>query len=256
MDNTIKGGGNGASELEGQLSFEERLGAEPRETAAAWRAENGGDVDAEQLASVEAAEALERRIEGTLRGPQAPADLIDDLMALPAQASRRRGPPAWLAIAASLVLMVGVSGVVWLGVQPGDATVADYVEAHFHHDGEAVLARAGEGADPSQVQAVLASLGATASEDLTGRIQYIKFCPTPDSKGAHMVVSTADGPATVIFMPAVTVDEPLFLSFDGVDAKVVGLDSGAAAIIGTGEAAARELRASLEAGIKPMGTDL
>lgn len=235
------------------LSFAERLGAEPRETAAALRA--GEDVDPALLNAADEAEALEDRIEATLRAPNVPAGLVDELLTTPKRAKTRRGPPSWLAIAASVVLLVGISGVVWLGEGPGEKTVADYVEAHYHNSTEAMLAMTGEHADPAQVAAVLTRLGATASPELAGRIQFIKICPTRGSTGAQMVVSTDDGRAAVIFMPEVDVDEPLVLSIDGVEANVISLESGSAAIIGAGDEATRELRASLETGIHPMYTD-
>lgn len=239
-------------------SFEERLGAEPRQTAAALHAavEAGVDVHPDRLAAAKSAEALEQRIGETLTQVAVPADLVEGLVELPAQQKRPQGLPGWLAIAASVVLLVGVSSVLWLGETPQDKAIERYVAEHFEHDGASVLASAANGMDPAQVEAVMASLGARASADLAGRVQYIKFCPTPDSKGAHMVVSTAEGPATVIFMPAVNLDAPMLLRIDGKETRVVSLTSGAAAIIGPGGEAVRELEAMLEEGIQPLSADI
>lgn len=227
--------------------FEERLGAEPRETAET--VEPGKDPVQDQAV----AEALdfEERLEGALRVPVDEASLIDGLTALPRQ---RKSPPAWLALAASVLLVVGVGSIVWLNRGPsGD--VSEYVRDHYGHDGAAVLARADGPFDSGEVQRVLASLGMSASPDLAAQVRYIKFCPTPDSQGAHMVLQTAEGKATVIFMPAVTVKEPLLLRVDGVDARVVGLTRGAAAIIGADADAAKALQASLETGMRPLAVD-
>lgn len=234
--------------------FEKRLGAEPRETAA--RLEREGSLDPERRAAVDEALAFEDRLEGALRVPVNEEALVEKLLAAPGKSRPRFEPPHWLALAASLFILAGVSGLLWVSVQPGGApSVADYVASHYGHDGAKVLARADEGTTTDEVQAVLARLGAQASEALTGQVQFIKFCPTPDSRGAHMILATKDGPATVIFMPAVQVEAPLLLEFDGVNARVVALDKGAAAIIGASDAAADELRAQLQGGIKPLSAD-
>jgi hypothetical protein len=205
---------------------------------------------------VDAALAFEDRLEAALRVPVDEDALMDSLLSAPARARRRFEPPQWLALAASVFILAGVSGLLWVTLQPGGTpSVADYVAGHYAHDGETVLARAGEGATTEDVQAVLTRLGARASASLSDKVQFIKFCPTPDSQGAHMILATEDGPATVIFMPAVQVETPLLLRLDGVEARVVGLDSGAAAIIGVGGQAAESLRTQLQAGMKPLEVD-
>ncbi|MEM1411185.1 MAG: DUF3379 family protein [Pseudomonadota bacterium] len=242
------------------LSFDECLGAEPRRVADAVRSAqaDGVTVQPEQLAAIDAAETLEDRIESTLRSPAAPAGLIDDVLKIPEAAPVRRGPPAWLALAASVLLMVGVASVSWYASRPAPGDIAQFVENHFRMgsvEGEALMARASGNTTPEQVARVLASVGASASDELSRQVRYIKICPTPNSMGAQMVFATEDGPATVIIMPEVSIEAPMFVSFDGVEADVIRLQEGSAAIIGAGEEVARELRASLEAGIRPMGTD-
>ncbi|MEE4172708.1 MAG: DUF3379 family protein [Xanthomonadales bacterium] len=234
--------------------FEKALGAEPRETAA--RLEREASPDPARRAAVDEALAFEQRLENALRVPVDEEALVESLLAAPKQAHRRFGPPHWLALAASVFILAGVSGLLWVSVQPaGSPSVADYVANHYEHDGAAVLARAGEGTTRDEVQAILTRLGAQASETLVSQIRFIKFCPTPDSRGAHMVLATQDGPATVIFMPAVQVDEPLLLRFDGVSAQVVGLERGAAAIIGASDSAAEDLMTRLQEGVKPLAAD-
>lgn len=199
---------------------------------------------------------FENRLEDALRVPVDEEALVQSLLAIPDESRRRFEPPHWLALAASVFILVGVSGLLWISVQPGNApSVADYVAQHYAHDGEAVLARAGEQATAEDVQAVLTRLGVRASEALAGEVQFIKFCPTPDSRGAHMILGTEEGPATVIFMPAVRVDEPVLLRLDGVNAQVIALDRGAAAIIGVSDSAADQLRTRLQDGMKPLGAD-
>lgn len=251
-----------SSEFEKAADFEKALGAEPRETAARLEranelaGERGESTDPERRAAVEEALAFEQRLEDALRVPVDEEALVESLLAAPQTARRRFEPPHWLALAASVFILAGVSGLLWVSIQPaGSPSVADFVASHYEHDGADVLARAGEGTSSEEVQAVLTRLGAQASEALAGQVQFIKFCPTPDSQGAHMVLATEDGPATVIFMPAVQVDEPLLLRFDGVNAQVVGLERGAAAIIGASDSATKDLMTRLQEGMKPLAAD-
>ena len=48
---------------------------------------------------------------------------------------------------------------------------------------------------------------------LADRIGFIKFCPTPGGRGAHMVVNTEHGPVTVIFMPTTRVKDQEMVEF-------------------------------------------
>lgn len=229
--------------------FESRLGAEPRETAAALRSESAPDPD--RLRAAEEAEAFEDRLESVLRVPVDEAALVASLLDVP---RRRAAPPRWLAMAASLFLVVGLFAVlIWRIAPSGD--VADYVRDHYRLDGADVMASAHAASTAPEIRAVLAGLGASPSAELTERIRYIKFCPTPDGRGAHMVLSGSDGPVTVIFMPSVQVAEPLLLRFDGMEARVVDLPTGSAAIIGGGAADVSTLPAMLRSGLQPLGAD-
>jgi len=235
----------------GFSDFEKQLGAEPRETAATLAAR--GDSDAEQAAAAKKALAFENQLEAALAVPVDEPALLASILETPASAKRTL-PPRWLAIAASLLLVVGVSSTFfWQNRAP--QPVADFVQSHYQHDGAEVLAKIGQEQSPAEVQAVLASLGVQADKALRKDILYIKFCPTPDSRGAHMVLATEAGPATVIFMPAVRVDKPMVLSFDQTTAEVVGLEQGAAAIIGADPSVRGHLEATLRKGLRPDDLD-
>ena len=97
----------------------------------------------------------------------------------------------------------------------------------------AVLSRKPLNVVPDQdIIKIMAKLGATADQALAGHITFIKFCPTPDGRGAHMVVSTDQGPMTIIFMPKVQVNDGEMVEFDQMHALLVDLGHGSAAIIG------------------------
>lgn len=231
--------------------FKEKLGAEPRQTAA----ELAQDIARDPKLSAATDEALgfENKLEQALGSPRPGSELLEEILTLPHKASAPV-PPVWLAIAASLLLVVGLSSaLLWQGSP--DMPVEEYVNYHYGHDGQQVLAMANERQSPADVAAVFASLGVQASPELSENILYIKFCPTPQGQGAHMVVKTADGPVTIIYMPLMQIDEPLLLTLDQNQASVIGLQAGAAAIIGGNDKAFRPLEASLRAGLKPLSVD-
>jgi len=85
---------------------------------------------------------------------------------------------------------------------------------------------------------------------LAGRIKFIKFCPTPDGRGAHMIVSTDQGPMTIIFMPNTQVSDGKMVTFDQMHAFLVDLKQGSAAIIGTQSQAVESLEAVVRESLK------
>ena len=175
------------------------------------------------------AEAFEEQLQAALR-IQAPADLLSQLKAISQQPTRQR---SWipLALAASLLISIGAAGLVWKQSHQWDSVEA-YVADHYSHDGSAALAMAGETLSDQDISKILARLDARADDRLSGRITFIKFCPTPEGRGAHMVVSTEQGPITVIYMPSTQVADGEMVMFDRMQALLVNLEHGSAAIIG------------------------
>lgn len=231
--------------------FKEKLGAEPRKTATEYADDIASDP--QWAAAVKEALSLESKLEQTLGSPRPGDEILEGILAVPGR-SRIPGPPTWLAIAASLVLVVGLSSV-FLWRAPADQSIEEYVRSHYGHDGQSVLAHTLGEQTPADIAAVFASLGVEASPQFAANIGFIKFCPTPEGKGAHMVVSTGQGPATIIYMPSVQIAEPLLIALDNTRASVIGLESGAAAIIGADASVTRQLQAQLVAGLKPMSVD-
>jgi hypothetical protein len=103
---------------------------------------------------------------------------------------------------------------------------------HYSHDGSSVLAKAKENLSDKDISRILAKLDARAEGKLASVIEFIKYCPTPDGRGAHMVVSTDQGPMTIIYMPETQAIDGEVIQFDQVRASLVNLEHGSAAIIG------------------------
>lgn len=210
--------------------FIRRLGAEPRTRDPDMLSARSGTPEFEQAA--QQAEAFEQRLEAALRVP-ADGDALVAAALRRAGREHQAGPRwPWLAVAASILVTVGVV-ILNRAAAPGPAgDIEHYVRMHFTHDGQQVLARATDAFDPAELERVLAQLDIRSTEALAGRVRYVKFCPTPDGKGAHMVVQSDSGPVTVIVMPNTQVENSLLVRFDGHEASVFPLVSGSAAIIG------------------------
>ena len=175
------------------------------------------------------AEAFEKKLQGALL-IKPPANLLGQIKDIGQLPVRRRN---WipLALAASFLVFVGAAGLVWKQSHQWESVEA-YVADHYSYDGSKVIARADERPSDQEITKILARLDAVADEQLVGRIRFIKFCPTPDGKGAHMVVSTQQGPMTVILMPKTRVTDGELVNFDQMQARLVSLEHGSAAIIG------------------------
>jgi hypothetical protein len=207
--------------------FKKLIGADPwNRDPETLRARNSSP---EFEAAAEEAEALERKLQSALQ-IQPPSDLLEDIKAIGQQPDRKRN---WmpLALAASLVIAIGAAGMAWKQSSQWD-NVEDYLADHYSHDGPGLVARATELVAAQDINRIMADLDAEAGQQLTGSIRFIKFCPTPDGRGAHMVVSTEQGPMTIIFMPKTQVTDGEIVRFDQMQALLVSLEHGSAAIIG------------------------
>ena len=203
--------------------FRRLLGAEPyNRDAETLRARL---ADPEFEAEAQDAEAFEKKLEDALR-IQAPGELLGGIRGIPAK--RRNWMP--LAMAASVLLAVGAAYLAFK--QPGEwESVEVYLADHYQHDGAKVVASARVNRVAPDIERILARLDVTAGRPLAQNIRFIKFCPTPDGRGAHMVLDTDHGLVTVIFMPRTRVDDGQSVDFDDMRALMVSLERGSAAII-------------------------
>jgi hypothetical protein len=204
--------------------FRRRLGAEPASQDAEMRAARRAGPEFEAAAA--AADRFEALLREAVDVP-VPGGLVDDLAALRAPTARRRWP---VALAAGLLLAIGAAGVTWQ-LRPGWDSVEDYVIAHYRHDGAGLLEQRAA-TEPARARALLAEFDLAAAPGLAGIIGVIKVCPTPDGRGIHMVLNTQRGPLTVIYMPQTPVTDGARLAFDDVEAMLIDLPAGSAAVIG------------------------
>jgi hypothetical protein len=228
--------------------FKRLLGAEPRSTDPELLRARHSSPEFEQAALE--AEQFEEKLERAAAIP-APDGLLDDIKAISSQARGPSREKGWwpMALAASVLIAVGAAGMAW-NMNRGWDSVEEYLVDHYRHDGEKMAAMAGS-ASTGEVQSVLSQLNVQASPVLADIVGVIKYCPTPDGKGVHMVLNTENGPVTVIYMPETEVTDREMLAFDDVEALLVDLQKGSAAIIGPGTASVTGLYAVVHDSILP-----
>ncbi len=119
----------------------------------------------------------------------------------------RRGKPAWrlLAMAASVLLSVGIGLTIWLPASRQD--FARYAIQHVLHEPEAFSEH--RLADPREFGTVLARFGGEIRRPL-GTVRYMKLCPVPGGTGWHIVLDTEYGPVTLLLIPGARADRNVF----------------------------------------------
>ena len=208
--------------------FKRRLGAEPRSRDPELVAAR--DLSPEHREAVIKAEIFEETLDRAASLP-IPSDLLENIHSITSRQQTRRRNWWSLALAASVLVAIGAAGIGWKMKNPGWESVEAYVMDHYRHDGDKVLALAQEG-DSSDVHAMLARFKLDATPELANIVSLIKYCPTPEGKGIHMILDTENGPVTVIYMPDIHVTDQEMLAFDAMEALLVDLENGSAAIIG------------------------
>jgi hypothetical protein len=232
--------------------FKKRLGAEPRNRDAETLRALESDKSFRQAA--EEAARFEDKLETALQ-VSAPDDLLDRVLAVSSdtpQPKQRNWMP--IAMAASLLVAIVAAGTAWQQTRPPQ-NVEVYLASHFQKDGRALLGKAAAGVDADTIDRIMTALNTDTGTALSEQVRFIKFCPTPAGRGAHMVVNTEQGLVTVIFMPATQVPDREMIEFDGNHAWLVALDHGSAAIIGEMGQPVSSLDAIVRSAIRPASLD-
>jgi hypothetical protein len=235
--------------------FKRILGAEPRsEDPEVLRAR---DSNPTYRAAAEEAAKFEDKLEAALSIGM-PAELLDQIARIPAQVIALE-PPApkqkwrWLAAAAVFVAAVGFASYTWYESTFQWESVDDYAVDHWASDGEDLLAEAdGLPVDRAEADRLFASFGMRLSPALAQRIDFVHRCRTPDSRGAHMVITTDQGPVTLIFMPKVETVNGHILAFDNLIAATLQLERGSALVIGPNEEIIASVYTLARDGIRPI----
>jgi len=212
--------------------FKRRLLTDPSDRSPEMReARDRGDEFAEAAADSDHFEhALKRALD--VPTPPGLADRIILRQSLEGEKRTMRWVQ-WGAIAAALAIAVGVT-LVLLNPATSTADLQRHIVWHWKHDGPQVVAASMEGREePEHVQEVLAELGAQLSPQLLSEVRLGKFCPTPDGKGAHLILDGPGGPVTVYYMPNTRLAEsPVRLAIgDGLESYAINLERGSVAVL-------------------------
>jgi hypothetical protein len=176
-------------------------------------------------------QGFDRRLREALSVP-APDELAERLLLTQTTRHRRRLRRPVMALAASLVLALAL-GVTWqLGVRPVSEAQAlnQYVAAHLDHEPQSLTTTTP--VNLGTVEKLLNDYGLHLSGEV-GNIVYAKRCPTPNGTGLHLVVRTAEGPMTFLYMPEQRVTGRVDLEANGHQGYVTAFGDGAAALVGT-----------------------
>lgn len=165
----------------------------------------------------------------------------DKVVAFPG--AKRRQPSVFrpLALAASVLMVVGASFFAWQGaLQTNDLSDTWGVEvvAHISHE-PASMDITNPVVPRGQIQYISQRTGVSIDETL-GEITYIRACPFRGKLVTHLVTKTSNGPVTIMLLPGETVEEIGSIEKDGYVGTVLPVDGGSIIVVGENEPSAAE----------------
>ena len=161
-----------------------------------------------------------------LQMPDLPEIETDNVVTL---ASRRFSPPAWLAMAATVVV-AALLGVRLIGTGIEHESLADEILAHL--DGEPNALRITNVAITDQRLNSVVPADIAHMDHSAGLITYAQTCPIRGYDVPHLVIQGERGPVTILLMPEVSISEPQRLSGENVNGVILPVGDGSIAIIG------------------------
>ena len=210
--------------------FIRQLGAEPRNQEPEFlRARQSSP---EFLQASADADAFEEKLNRAMSLSE-PENMKKGLLEISLAPIQTVTKPGWqsMAMAAGLLVVIGAAGIGW-NMNRGWDSVEEYLADHYGHDGPGLVAQAGENTN-KDIGKFFSRFDVEATPELANIVSIIKFCPTPDGKGIHMVLNTSEGPVSLIYMPDTEVTDQELIVFGDMRALMVKLETGSAVIIGS-----------------------
>ncbi len=233
--------------------YKEAIAADPSESF------DGGALHSAECSSCNAfrveMQALDARISAALE-IDVPALTVPELPSITGEekvvdlASRRpmkRTPPAWLALAASVVLAI-VIGVRFVNTSTDHGTLAEQVIAHLDYEPKALMVT-DVAVSEERLYSVVRPAIATLDRDL-GLITYAMSCKINGREVPHLVVQGEKGPVTILLMPHEKIDMPIRLEGQNIEGIILPVGDGSIAIIGERGEPIDQLRTKVTENVK------
>ncbi len=154
---------------------------------------------------------------------------IDTTDVVPLAGHRRFTMPAWMAVAAVLVLGAFI-GIRMLGSNVEYPSLADEIVAHLDHEPYA-LRVTDRPVDNSRLARVVPASVANMNHD-AGLITYAQTCVINGKKIPHLVVQGERGPVTILLLPDEMIDAAMQIEGESINGILLPVGSGSVAIIG------------------------
>ncbi|MFK7955420.1 MAG: DUF3379 family protein [Lysobacterales bacterium] len=140
-------------------------------------------------------------------------------------------PPTWLAMAAAVLVLVGVASVLLPGASPVDAYAREAFIAHLGHPEPGALSSE----DAISADAVILAFAnqGIAMRDALADVTYMSPCVIGEKKGMHLVVTEKSGDQiTVMMMPGEGLESSHNFSVETMTVQMVPTNAGALALFG------------------------
>lgn len=162
-----------------------------------------------------------------LRLPDLPD--IDSANVVPLAGRPRFTMPAWLAVAAMLMLAAFV-GLRMIGSNVSYPSLTDEIVAHLDHEPYA-LRVTDEPVDARRLARVVPANVAAMNHD-AGLITYAQTCVIHGKKVPHLVIQGARGPVTILLLPDEAVESVVQIEGESINGIILPVGNGSVAIIG------------------------
>ena len=178
--------------------------------------------------------ALDATIKAALESPVPELSMpelpeIDTGQVVSLDSRRRFAAPAWLAVAASAVL-VAIVAVQMFGSQPQFETLGAEIVAHLDHEPQALRVTDKAVSDERLGKVIPANI---ANLDHSGGlITYAQSCRINGKLVPHLVIQGENGPVTVLLMPEERIESAEALEGEGINGVLIPVGDGSIAIIG------------------------
>lgn len=154
---------------------------------------------------------------------------VDTENVVPLAGHRRFSMPAWMAVAAVLVLGAFI-GIRMLGSDVTYPSLADEIVAHLDHEPYA-LRVTDTPVDERRLARVVPASVANMNHD-AGLITYAQTCVINGKRIPHLVVQGERGPVTILLLPDEMIDAAMQLEGESINGILLPVGSGSVAIIG------------------------